>query len=565
MSNSMVDYLNSLHGYNAQNQNAYSEHNVTDPNYAKVQVEMNLGERIAKILCDEEPQVVVLTGHAGDGKTSIMHQTITKNLGKTFDVKKPSVTIELPNGRKCLCIKDFSEFTDEDKLSTLQEAVQLPEQGTSVFMVANTGPLINTYVKLFDPADQDEAEIKLVDAMDKNKGADDASLPYKMCVINVAAYDNTAFASAFLDRVINESCWEECSNCEKKEFCPIARNIRLIRNNKAKVFSFLEDHYFWLYEHGKRLTVRTITEQIAFMITGGLSCAKVKDNRLPKYLFVDCFFGYEAKNGDFVADSKARELSAIAAAAECQYDSKRLRADEGLLIRRDYSAVFTQEVAAMIEKLPGRYKTKKGFAAWLRRLYLFMNIVTSDDQVKWDREDFFSKPFERYIGFRTGAIVSTVKADRKFIIRALQMLYLGTSQTGTNDVQLTLNRRDGVVQNVQYMTSQISESDLSLSLKEDTAPTFNGAKRYSLLLNCRHEMVAKITLPIMNYFDELSAGIISTVIDPQLSHGVESLKAVLSRVSSKEDDGLSMIILKNGQNSKYELEFNVEHGRIESV
>ena len=48
---------------------------------------------------------------------------------------------------------------------------------------------------------------------------------------------------------------------------------------------------------------------------------------------------------------------------------------------------------------------------------------------------------------------------------------------------------------------------------------------------------------MINYFDELRNGVISTNIDPQLSHGIESLKAQLMRIVFSNDDELEMIIL----------------------
>ena len=71
----------------------------------------------------------------------------------------------------------------------------------------------------------------------------------------------------------------------------------------------------------------------------------------------------------------------------------------------------------------------------------------------------------------------------------------------------------------------------------------------------KRELDSEITLPLLDYFEELKNGVISTNVDPQLSHGVESLKAQLSNALDDEDDGsFEMIILRNNGNVPVRLE-----------
>ena len=73
MNNKMyIDYLNSFHNYNAQNENAYGERNVDNPYFEEVMVRVGLCDYIRGNLTEEDPHIEILTGHAGDGKTSIM-------------------------------------------------------------------------------------------------------------------------------------------------------------------------------------------------------------------------------------------------------------------------------------------------------------------------------------------------------------------------------------------------------------------------------------------------------------------------------------------------------------
>lgn len=96
-----IDYLNSLHNYNAQNENAYGEKNVDNRYFKKVMVRVGLCDYIKDNLTEEAPHITILTGHAGDGKTSIMHQVLT-DLGAAFDAKEKLNEVSLPSGVRCL-------------------------------------------------------------------------------------------------------------------------------------------------------------------------------------------------------------------------------------------------------------------------------------------------------------------------------------------------------------------------------------------------------------------------------------------------------------------------------
>jgi hypothetical protein len=81
-------------------------------------------------------------------------------------------------------------------------------------------------------------------------------------------------------------------------------------------------------------------------------------------------------------------------------------------------------------------------------------------------------------------------------------------------------------------------------------------KRYELRLKVdREELDSTISLPMLDYFEELRNGIISTNIDPQLSHGVESLIAQLAKeYNDNDDETIEMIVLRNNDSIDYRLE-----------
>ena len=555
-----IEYINSLHNYNAQNPNSYGEKNVNNSFFKDVMVEVGLSKFILNGLQNGVPHVLVLTGHAGDGKTSIMYQVLAE-MGIEFDPDAKICDYKLLSGKTCRCIKDFSEIADEEKKNILSDAFQMPNNGDFVFMVANTGPLINTFGELFDSSeDSERAKIELIDSMDSNTGNISDIKGYKICVINVAAVDNTYFATEFIGKLVQDKLWEDCSQCSKKDYCHIKANRELIKNNFQRVSEFLNMHYIWLTEHGKRLTIRTMTEQLAYMITGGFNCNEVSKVEPYKYLFTNLFLGYVGT----IVNPKAYNIIAVKEAANCGYDSKRLRSDEYFVVNRDYNKVFGKTMAKIITDAEQKNVYVSGWTEFLRRAYLFTNIETDLGVLDNNYEDVFSKQFKRFLQLRNGES-SPSRTDSNLVCDALSMIYVGTTNNESM-IPLTLSRESGIAQNVQLITGTLLTKNIKIVLKPTKDSLFNSDKtRNALKLEInKEELQSEITLPLLNYFEELKNGIISTNVDPQLSHGIESLKAELSELMEDTDDTFEMIILRNSGAKPVSLEIT-EDGKIREL
>ena len=470
-----IAYVNSLHNYNAQNPNSYGEKNVNNSFFKDVMVEVGLSKFILKGLQNGSPHVLILTGHAGDGKTSIMYQVLDE-MGIEFDSDSKISDYKLPSGKICRCIKDFSEIADEEKKEVLSEALEMTKNGDFVFMVANTGPLINTFGKLFgSKEDSERAKIELIDSMDNNTGSIADIKGYKICVINVAAVDNTYFATEFIGKLVQDKLWNGCSQCPKKEYCHIKCNRELIKENFQRVSEFLLMHYIWLTEHGKRLTIRSMTEQLAYMITGGFNCNEVTMTEKHKYLFTNLFFGYVGT----IVNPKAYNIVAIKEAASCMYDSKRMRSDEFFVVSRDFNKVFEKRIAKIISDAELKNAYVSGWAELLRRAYFFTNIETDVTVLDNNYEDTFSKQYKRFLQLRNGE-TSPSRIDSNLVCDALSMIYVGTTNNDSM-IPLTLSRESGIVQNVQLITGTLLTKNIKIVLKPTKDSLFNSDKKRNAL------------------------------------------------------------------------------------
>lgn len=534
--NSYVGYLNSLHNYNAQNPNAYGERNIESPFYAQTMVEIDICQYIISSLTNNKPHILILTGHAGDGKTSLMFQGLM-SLGIKPNFRASISEEALPSGATCCCIKDFSELSDQEKNKMMQAVVKYPEQGKYVFMVANTGPLINTFGNLFeDESDKERAKMELIDAMDSNEGNLIDIYGYPFLVINVAAIDNITFPRQYLRKAISTELWEDCTTCPKRSYCHIIKNRNLIAENIDHVCDFISKYYIWQTEYGHRLTIRSMTEQLAYMITGGIGCGDVSPMDIHKMLFFNLFFGYVGT----LVNPRATSIRAVKLARDTNLDSRRLRADEDLIIRKCYPELFPRNVCGIISQAERESVFLPGWCEELRRMYFFLSIVSEDT---WDRdtEDIFSKQYAQYLALRNGS-VKPYKAQKQLLVDALRMMYLGTVVSTSNTIPITLSKETGIAQSVQLVVGEININDIEIIVEPDS--TMNAAKMNMILHLCKKEKIP-LSLPMINYFEELRNGVISTNIDPQLSHGIEGLKSRLLKVVSSSSEDLEIIVLNN--------------------
>lgn len=549
-----IAYLNSLHNYNAQNENAFGEKNVGSEFFKETVVEIGLSKYIEKSFLNDEPHIIILSGHAGDGKTSIMYEVL-RDLNVEFKTDEKVNDVVFENGKHCCCIKDFSELSDEEKVSTLKKVLDYPENGKFVFMVANTGPLINTFNEIY-ASNREETESIIIEALDNNSGDITIINEKPIRLINVAGVDNTYFAREFLSNLIKDDLWDGCSQCEKREYCFVCRNQRLIKENRTKVEDFIYKNYIWMMEYGTRLTIRSMTEQLAYMITGGKNCDEVKPIEKYKMLFFNLFFGCIGTEDN----PRAEVILAIRETKKNRFDQKRLSADESLLIKRDYSYLFGEELSNIIIEAETENRNIDGWDDFLRRAYIFTNIVTDEKILEADNKDIFSKNFERYIAIRNGE-QSPGSSENSLVSDALSMIYLGSTlkKSGINDIPLTMSRESGLMQNVQLVTGMIPARRMTVVTEKTNDNSFNeGKDRYVMRLKVEKETLDTIlTLPLLDYFEELKRGVVVTNVDPQLTHGVESLKSQLSAICDDSlEDVIEMIELTNSGNNDIQLDFS---------
>lgn len=540
---SYIKYLNTLHNVDAKNENAIAEASQNNPYYQDVMVKRPIVRFITKCLTEQEPHITLITGHAGDGKTSILIQVLDE-LGALQGSLKASDEVTLSNGTSCRYIKDFSEFSASDRKSMLSCCLEEAKNGKQVILVANTGPLLNTFLEELGT----DAQMQLINAIDANTGTVIDINGNSIRAINIASIDNSSFVRPFLKNLISDKCFEKCTECDKKDICPILFNRNMIFENQIKVFDFLHNHFIWQQEHGKRLTIRQIISQITFSLTSGLECRDVKNNESKKYLFENLFSNSLFGHKGLKLNRQAVAIQAIADMHQNGYDSKSLIADEELFILQDFSSLHPK-IQEITYELKNQYSTSNSIS-WqqaVRRMYILFNIETNSEKNIEVLKGVFSKKFPRYLDLRNGKTPNN--DDKTLIMEAFSILFIGYSSKNNREVPITLKRGSSIDQSVQLLYGTIPNREIKLKTVNTSSCNFGEEEKKHMLIDVLGTTIKQpISLPLMDYFEDVRGGAISTNIDPQLTHGIDSIKAqMLSLCKPDSQVGLMEMLVMGSQ------------------
>jgi len=546
-----IDYLNTLHNANAGNDNALAETQVTNPYYFKIHIDRKIGNILLDKIKEEKPASIILTGHAGDGKTSLVIQIL-----KTINALMPNeklkesdvVTISAIN-RDLLYVKDMSELTQEKQENFLKEILEAPEKDHSAILVSNTGPLIETMKRFFQKkgCNKDEVnniEMKILDGMDM-PGLNKVTIEgYNFYVLNVARIDNVSFAPKVIEKLIQEDLWTNCINCKYNSLCPLHNNYSSLKEAFNRICRFCEDFYRWLYENDNRMTIRQILAHITFAITGGLSCNDIAkkncEDFLFEYHFANLFFGFR-KISEIPGSDQLRGIRAL---KELGLDQKSLaKEDYKLFVRGDFTD-FSEPIGEMLKKTWNKFsfnyslavsesKENMNLRRSIRRFYLLFSILPEDNYNSLLSE-VFSGIYEEFLKLKK-KLANKIQCRNleRMIADALYHIFVGFApQNNNKTLYLTLRRENESSPNVQIIHGYLSYNDIKFSQENSKTDLDNDSDSYDLYIktNCMDKF--KISLPLLDYFKKIVAGGVSTKLHPYLSYGLDKLKANLAKAHS---------------------------------
>ncbi|MFW6248809.1 MAG: hypothetical protein ACOC4J_03460, partial [Bacteroidota bacterium] len=569
--NDFVNYLNTLQRIHAGNENSLAESQACNPFFADIHVSHPLtGKIVAQLL--NEGRHVILTGHAGDGKSSIALE-VFKQL-KGLKAKEPLDSHVMPveniTEKGVTIIKDLSERERDNDTSLINE---LMEGSNKFLLVTNTGTLLD-FLKNQSQIiglGKIELESEILASISNEDGEDLLNIGgIYFYVLNLALINNLSLARNIFEKMLTHDSWNNCLNKNCNKFCPILNNVTLIRKYQERIVERIFWAYQRMYEYGTRLTIRQLTEHLSYLITSGIEEETIKSiqEKSPgylksQYLFFNRFFG---DNGSERCEY-AHQMQAIKevdkqgfgyrlsptwermlwlrsyqdkiklGVVECENEFGKLRSlgsrsagDDRIPVRPDMARV---QVRRMLYFLYDFSKTESSY------MCQFLNSPVFLQWQEWQKPN-------AYLGMEKNRLEQQVY---HVLQEHLTGVRLPEASSALNDRRLyvTLSRRRNEVrQSAQVVLAQVDWST-SIRLELKTSKNVSGGVRTDLVLSGQGQIEGVnlfLTLPFLDYVLMRHFGEIGEVLQTAYLERLDRFKAQLQEKAGSTEDRVMLVRLK---------------------
>jgi len=589
--NPFLAYLNSLQNTTGSNENSLAETQALSPFFGLIHVPSAVALYARNQLTGKDRHHVILTGHAGDGKSTIGLELFKSLKGLPMDkpLSKPLQPVEeihVPGQPRITLVKDMSELPAPDRLRILSRACSANSE--RFFIISNTGTLLATFKEMFkdQPAQWPDLENTLLNALSTKPPSQFSLSSGAFDVVNLVQVDNLNATLDIFQRMVDEKPWQPCANQPCRNACPVFRNVTLLRNNWATLRERVGLAYRRLFEYGDRLTLRQTTAHLAYAITSGLSCQDVSGQSLhpisrpiTDFLFFNRFWG-EGATG---FDDRALQLKAIrvfrtiGAGRHLVPSLERklwMRGEDEPLpaVPDDLKTVFTslRQLGRKLAEAEGLHPSQG--RAQLRRLLFFFGALQAPETAREYIAAFLgSRMLPEYTAWqKPAAQLTNIDRDRllRNVLHVLQEhfagLHLPEEVSSLDDnLYITLNRHGhDVRQSAQVVLARLNRSDFKLALDEKAWPGVS--RRADLLLTeSRSGALLKLELPFLDFVMQRHTGDIASSIQAGYLDRLERFKAQLLNAynASAEQD---MMLVRLQTNHRFATQkFALNNGALE--
>lgn len=564
--NPFVSYLNSLQRSGGGNENALAESQMCNAQFASIHVEHPLADIIYEELKDSNGRHVLLTGHAGDGKSTLAMEVYKLFQGLDRDQPLDHPPHPREDTESVSIIKDLSERDRREDRDLLSE---LADKERRFLLVSNTGTLLDLakqHEEYFGAAAVD-LESRVLKAISSESGESILTLgDIEFRVFNLARMDNMPLARRVFAKMLAPERWAVCKTLKCRENCPIFINVNLLQSHQERATERIFLAYRRMYEYGTRLTMRQFTEHLAYLITSGLDQRDIREIQqktpLPlvaEYLFFNRFFG---DNG-CEPDGLAFEMKAVQEIGKQKFGERPCPGWEHRLWLRNCAAPVTlgvDSLEAEFEKLRKHGSHESQFIGMssdqareqVRRMLYFLADFSSDDQ-RYMGQYLNSPTLLDWIRWQQdGAQLEfqeKTTLERK-IYHVLQEHFTGVrlpegSTQNDRRLYVTLSRRRNEVrQSAQVVLAEldwVNSTALNLVVAESAA----GERRSDLVL-CGKDRIQGLELPLkvpfLDYVMMRHFGELGEVLEASYLERLDCFKAQVQRMASAHDDERIMLV-----------------------
>lgn len=540
--NPFVAYLNSLSNASAYNENATAESQFVNTYFERIFVNNPLAEYIYDQLVNERCNVI-LTGNAGDGKTTTAGAIIWKVTGK-FQPLKSKEKIDALN---LVIVKDMSELPEEERPQVLAEALE--SKTNSYLIVSNTGTLLESYKKIkIDGMIIDESE--LLEALEAD--APQRVLNGCFLVVNLGRMDSIDTACDVFRRMLDTANWLPNKTCQYRDYCPIYRNVRLLQENLDVVCKRIMLLYRRLYEYNVRLTLRQMTGHLAYAITAGLDCPRVAEMSFTA--LQDCFLASLFFNRFFGDDGidmvpEAMQLLPVLRIREAEFGVVLDPSFERKVWVEERTPLpLTGEAKNIYQKLQdGLNQNGPAVRRQVRRLVYFFAKLDDFDEKRYVSNFLRSPMLMRFLEFTLGnggnGIPPLLERNYRYrILQVLQEYFIGArlpeESWQAKDIYITLKRREGSSK-TQLVLAVLRADDFVLTVKQ----RYQIEKNRSGIFCLRHRLGDRdaemdLDLPFLDYVARRYEGDVAEELSANYTDRLERFKVdLMNMYTSQEQDG----------------------------
>lgn len=215
---------------------------------------------------NDNNEVIILTGTAGDGKTKLCRDIVKQVEGEHFDENEWNANSFFITPERTV-VKDFSELPFDITILVLKELSEVLVNGGStkpILIAVNDGILVEELDKYIasesiDVAKKAARQLKEIIEDKINLGFSRSENQELIRLVNLSKLNAKKNFSQILDVILSHSGWADCNECEgsKNKTCPIFNKYQLLKS-QTHIRENLSNLILLLQLNNEHFTIREL-------------------------------------------------------------------------------------------------------------------------------------------------------------------------------------------------------------------------------------------------------------------------------------------------------------------
>lgn len=565
-----VEYLNTLHRMGGNNSNATAEANYNSKNkeYAdKIRVDDDqiVQEVIEALKINHK---VLLTGFAGDGKTTIANIVAGKILTEVRTV------LSIPTlNRPLVAIKDLSEIGDDedflydDLISDNQDLMIVSNTGTIRKRLLGLYERLNKKYQLGSKPQFDGKILSGIEGMENYKGKIKIGDDLSIITFNLVKKDNLSLAEKIFRKILDHPDWDSASEKERRSVPYI--NRQLLRSDDYHALKQMMQIYRRIYEYGHRLTVRNLLEHFSYTITKNKKSNEEWNGDIDDLFFSNFFSKNAVLNGMTGAIVVNEAHFGIDIDANWKRRIWLKTNEEKYKIRFSNSKIMELYENSRANFLRRRSQNEKRLII-IRMLY-FLNLELEDSECAWRfLTSFLSSPAFYYFdkiqknGKLSGRDSLYIASKIMHVIReyflGMKIPESSISPSSKQNIYIAMSRNTSKIkQTAQVILDEFEwKGDKALNVYTD----YRGIRQFCLKIAEYGEEEIELPLPFLDYLLSCHLGVMSDPAFASYRKRLDKIKDGILKNRQENDHTRIKIAYLGSKHDPHVIEFIEEEGEI---